>query len=109
MRTRPRADFYLDVISGAVWRDNDEDFVPNELFTVWQEVGRMWLIEKLTNPDFGEEEEEDLRARGGVGSASGSITGSGSWDDEDGSEGSYGVGARVKRVCGGAGGLGVRD
>ncbi|KXZ52790.1 hypothetical protein GPECTOR_8g178 [Gonium pectorale] len=52
-----RADFYLDVISGAVWRDNDEDFVPNELFTVWQEVGRMWLIEKLTNPDFFEEDE----------------------------------------------------
>ncbi|KAG2453490.1 hypothetical protein HYH02_001711 [Chlamydomonas schloesseri] len=85
-----RADFYLDVISGAVWRDNDEDFVPNELFTVWQEVGRMWLIEKLTNPDFGEEDEEGLRA--GMGrSESGSMTGSGSssWDEEDNSEDSY--------------------
>ncbi len=59
-----RTDFYLDVISGAVQRYDkrmtDEDFIPNELFQVWEEAGRGWLIEQLLNPMGYDNDDEEM-------------------------------------------------
>lgn len=54
------ADFYLDVIAGAIARERydlstgepvyqgtDEGFMPRELYAVWERFGRGWLEQEV--------------------------------------------------------------
>ncbi len=41
------ADFFLDVLTGVSPREGDEDFVPRELYDLWDHLGATWVNARL--------------------------------------------------------------